>query len=168
MEYIIFINYILIFIKRFYAILNVTVTLLSSCLKCFSHSISFYQKCLWKNLSLPTLVSLYNDCFDLIDFEFILILLALAFRHLEPCHSRFFPQGFFFSDYFYTFVCLLQCHCPKRNLVLLQSTISVSFVYVSMIFVRHGLSSPYKIMPSLGYYFDKSMCRKWNLVICKL
>ena len=152
MEYIIFINYILIFIKRFYAILNVTVTLLSSCLKCFSHSISFYQKCLWKNLSLPTLVSLYNDCFDLIDFEFILILLALAFRHLEPCHSRFFPQGFFFSDYFYTFVC----------------TISVSFVYVSMIFVRHGLSSPYKIMPSLGYYFDKSMCRKWNLVICKL
>lgn len=77
------------------------------------------------------------------------ILLALAFRHLEPCCSQFLPQGFF-SDYFYTCVCLLQCHCPKWNLVLFQSTISVSFVYVSMIFVRHGLSSPYKIMPSLA------------------
>lgn len=104
MEYIIFINYILIFIQSFYAILNVTVTLLFSCLKCFSHSISFYQKCLWKNLSLPTLVSLYNDCFDLIDFEFILILLALAFRHLEPCHPQFFPQGFFFTISILVFV----------------------------------------------------------------
>lgn len=104
MKYIIFINYILIFIQSFYAILNVTVTLLFSCLKCFSHSISFYQKCLWKNLSLPTLVSLYNDCFDLIDFEFILILLALAFRHLEPCHPQFFPQGFFFTISILVFV----------------------------------------------------------------
>ena len=94
----------IIFIQSFYAILNVTVTLLFSCLKCFSHSISFYQKCLWKNLSLPTLVSLYNDCFDLIDFEFILILLALAFRHLEPCHPQFFPQGFFFTISILVFV----------------------------------------------------------------
>ena len=71
-------------------------------------------------------LSIY-DCFDLIDFEFILILLALAFRHLEPCHSQLFPQGYFF-DYFYACVCLLQCHCPKWNLVLLQSAISISFM----------------------------------------
>lgn len=32
------------------------------------------------------------------------ILLALAFRHLEPCHSQFLPQGFFLTISLLVFV----------------------------------------------------------------